>query len=64
MRATAGQRGEADHEEVETGEGNHVDGQLAEIGVELTREAQAGGDTGHDGGDQVVQVAVRWVGTA
>ena len=60
--ATAGQRGKADHEEMETREGNHVDGQLAEVGVELTRETETGGNTGHDGRDQVVQVTVRGVG--
>lgn len=60
--AAAGQRSEADHEEVETREGNHVDSQLAEVGVELTRETEASGHTGHDGRDQVVQVTVRGVG--
>jgi hypothetical protein len=59
--ATAGKRSEADHEEMETREGNHVDGQLPQIGVELARETQAGGDTGHDCGHEVVQVSVRGV---
>lgn len=59
---TAGQGSEADHEEVKTRERNHVDGQLAQIGVELARETEGGGDTGHDGGDQVVQVTVRGLG--
>jgi hypothetical protein len=36
-----------------------VDGKLAQVRVELTREAQASGDTGHDEGDEVVQVTVR-----
>ena len=62
MGATAGQRSEADHEEVKTREGNHVDGELAKIRVKLTRETQAGGNTGHDGRDEVVQVTVRGVG--
>lgn len=56
--ATAGKRSESNHEEMETREGDHVDSQLPEIGVELTRETQAGGDTRHDGGDEVVQVTV------
>jgi len=43
---------------VKTGEGNHVDRELSEIRVELTGESEAGGDTGHDEGDEVVQVAV------
>lgn len=62
MAAAAGEGSEADHEEVKTREGNHVDGQLAEVGVELARETETGGDAGHDGGDQVVQVTVRGVG--
>ena len=43
---------------METGEGNHVDSQLPEVGVELSGEPEAGGDAGHGQGDQVVQVAV------
>ena len=31
--ATTGQRSKSNHEEMETGEGNHVDGELAKIGV-------------------------------
>jgi hypothetical protein len=55
---TAGEGSETDHEEVETGEGDHVDGKLAQVGVELTGETERDGDTGHDGRDEVVQVAV------
>jgi len=58
VSATAGERSESDHEEMETGERNHVDSQLSEIRVELTRESEAGGDTGHDGRDQVVKISV------
>ena len=43
---------------METGEGNHVDGQLPQVSIELTREPQAGGHTGHGEGDQVVEVNV------
>ena len=60
--AAAGQRSEANHEEVETRERNHVDGQLAKIRVELTGETETGGHAGHDSRDQVVQVTVRGVG--
>jgi hypothetical protein len=56
--STGGEGSESDHEEMETGEGNHVDGELAEVRVKLTGETQTGGDTGHDGGDKVVQVSV------
>ena len=37
----------------------HVDSQLPEVGVELTGETQASRDTGHDDGNEVVQVTVR-----
>jgi hypothetical protein len=47
---------------VETREGNHVDGELSEVRVQLTGETETGGDAGHDSGDEVVQVAVRGVG--
>uniref|UniRef100_A0A182J331 Uncharacterized protein n=1 Tax=Anopheles atroparvus TaxID=41427 RepID=A0A182J331_ANOAO len=58
LRAAGRQRGEAGHEEVETRERHHVDGQLAQIGVQLTREPQAGGDAGHRQRDEMVQVAL------
>ncbi|KFR13918.1 hypothetical protein N306_03239, partial [Opisthocomus hoazin] len=56
LAAARRQRREARHEEVETWEGHHVDGQLAEVGVELTGETQAGGDAAHGGRDEVVEV--------
>ena len=56
LRATRRERREADHEEVEAREGDHVDGQLAQVAVELAREAEAAGGGRHDGGDQVVEV--------
>lgn len=58
VSATAGKRSETDHEEVQTREWHHVDSELTQVAVELAREAQASGDAGHDGGDEVVQVAV------
>ena len=73
LGASGGKWREAGHEEVKSGEGNlgifvknlkrlsqsyHVDGELSEIGVELTRESKAGGNTGHGDGDEVVQIAV------
>ena len=56
LGSTGCQRGKARHEEVETGEGYHVDSQFTQIGVQLTRETQAGGHTRHCGRDQMVQV--------
>ena len=43
-------------------EGHHVDGEFAQIGVELAGETKAGGDSGHGEGDEVVEVAVGRVG--
>mmetsp|Transcript_11881 Transcript_11881/g.30750 ORF Transcript_11881/g.30750 Transcript_11881/m.30750 type:complete len:467 (-) Transcript_11881:15-1415(-) len=57
LRATRRERREADHEEVEAREGDHVDRQLAQVAVELAREAEAARRGRHDGGDQVVEVA-------
>ena len=41
---------------MESGEGDQVNSQFAEITVQLTRESQTSCDTRHDNGDQVVQV--------
>ena len=51
LAATRSQRGKARHEEVKTREGDHVDGKLAEVSVQLAGESQAGGDTRHGEGD-------------
>ena len=59
LAAAAGERREAGHEEVETRERHHVDRQLAQVGVQLAGEAQAGRHAAHRRGDQVVQVTVR-----
>ena len=58
LGAARRERREADHEEVQTRERDHVDGELAEVAVELAREAEAAGDAGHGGGHQVVEVTV------
>ena len=49
LGASGGEGGESSHEEVETGEGDQVNGELSEIGVELTGESEAAGDTGESG---------------
>merc|ERR1712049_66240 len=51
LATTRGKWSESWHEEVETWEGNHVDSQFTEIGVELTWESETCGDTGHGGRD-------------
>jgi hypothetical protein len=43
---------------VEPREGNHVDGQLAQVSVELPGEAQTGRDPRHGGRHEVVEVPV------
>ncbi len=58
LAATGGEGGETGHEEVEAGEGHHVDGQLPEISIELTRETKAGGDTRHGEGHKMVQITI------
>ena len=39
-------------------EGHHVDSKLTQISVELSREAETGGDSAHDTGHQVVEISV------
>merc|ERR1711881_75231 len=58
LGAARGEGSEAGHEEMETGEGDQVDGELAEVGVELTGETEAAGDTGEGSGDEMVEITV------
>jgi hypothetical protein len=58
LRTSGGEGSETNHEEVETREGDQVDGEFSEIGVELTRESEAASDSGHSSGDQVVEITV------
>ena len=60
LTSSGGQGRKSWHEEVETRERYHVDGQFTEIGVELTGESETGGDSGHGGGDEMIQVPVCW----
>merc|ERR1719313_395178 len=62
LGSTGGERGEASEEEVETREWNQVDTELAQIGVELTREAKTASDTRHACRAQVVEIAICWGG--
>lgn len=48
MSATTCKRSKPDHEEVQTREWNHVDGQFAEIRVQLTGKSEARRYTRHD----------------
>ncbi len=58
LGTTGGEGSEAHHEEVQTGEGNHVDSQLAEIAVQLTWESEAAGGTADSSRHQVVEVSI------
>ena len=58
LRAACCQRSKARHEEVEPGEGDHVDRQLSEVSIELAREPETGGHTRHGDADQVVEVTI------
>ena len=60
LAASGRQRSEAGYEEVQTWEWHHVDGEFPQIGVQLAGESEAGRDTGHRSGDQMVEVSVRW----
>ena len=62
LGATGSEGSEPGHEEVEPGEGDHVDGQLPQVSIELAGEPEGGGNPGHGEGHQVVQVAVGRVG--
>merc|ERR1712195_14198 len=58
LGASGGKRGEPSHEEMESGEGDQVDGEFPEIGVELTGESEAASHTGESGGDEMVKITV------
>ena len=62
LRATGCQRSKAGHEEVEPGEGDHVDSQLPEVSIELAREPETSCHTRHGQGHQVVEVSIGWGG--
>ena len=56
LGAAASEWGEAGHEEMEAREWDHVDGQLADISIELAGKSEGSGDTTHGGRDEVVEV--------
>ena len=47
---------------METWEWDQVDSELSKIGVELTWESEAAGDTGESGRDQMVEITIGWGG--
>ena len=58
LGASAGEGSESGDEEVETGEWNHVDSEFPQVSVQLAGESQAGGDTRHGGGDEMVEISI------
>jgi len=47
---------------MESWEWDQVDGELSEVGVELTWESDGAGDTRHGDGDQMVEITIGWGG--
>jgi hypothetical protein len=47
---------------MESWEWHEVDSELSEVGVELTWESEAAGDTGESGRDEMVKITVGWGG--
>ena len=60
LASSGGQGSKPWHEKVETRERHHVDGQFSQIGIKLAGESETGGDPGHGGGDEMVQIPVCW----
>merc|ERR1711934_705816 len=62
LGSSGGEWGESSHEEMESWEWNQVDSELSEIGVELSWESEAAGNTGEGGRDEMVKITVGWGG--
>mmetsp|Transcript_18233 Transcript_18233/g.32229 ORF Transcript_18233/g.32229 Transcript_18233/m.32229 type:complete len:542 (+) Transcript_18233:1550-3175(+) len=58
LGSTRSEGRKANHEEVKTGERNQVHSELAQVRVELTREAQAARAARHSSANQVVKVTI------
>merc|ERR1712072_1137483 len=43
-------------------EWDEVDSQFSQVGVELTWESEAAGNTGESGGDEMVKITIGWGG--
>merc|ERR1719218_91685 len=55
LGSSGGEWGESSHEEMETWEWDEVDSELSEIGVELTWESEAAGESRKSGGNEMVK---------
>jgi len=58
LRSSGGEGGESNHEEMESGERNKVNSELSKIGVKLSRESKARGNSGHSSGDKMVKISI------
>ena len=47
---------------MKTWEWDQVDGELSQVGVELTWESEAAGNTGEGGGNEMVKITIGWGG--
>ena len=63
LLASSGSEGsKSRHEKVETGEGDHIDGKLSKVSIELARETEARGHSRHGQRDKMVQVSIGGIG--
>ena len=62
LGSSGGEWGETSHEEMETWEWDKVDSQFSQVGVELTWESEAAGDTGESSRDEMVKITIGWGG--
>jgi hypothetical protein len=58
LGSTRSQGSKSDHEEMKTGEGDHVHSKLAKIAVKLTRESQAASGTADSSRHKMVKISV------
>ena len=62
LGASGGEWGESSHEEMESWEWDKVNSKLSKIGVKLSWESEAAGDTGKGSRDEMVKITVGWGG--
>jgi len=62
LGSSGGKWGETSHEEVESWEWDQVDSELSEIGVKLTWESEAAGNTGESSRNEMVKITIGWGG--
>ena len=60
LGASSREGGKAHHEKMKSRKGDQVDGEFPQIGVELSGESQAAGDSAHCSGYQMVEIP-NWV---